>query len=223
MKEPIILLELLHLLLLGFGLGVMHALDPDHVVAVSMLSNQKPSFKHSLFHCMHWALGHGSVLLLAGVLLFGLGVMIPELLQKSAEASVGVVLIVLGLLCFKQFKNEKLTATACSQNNTRQAPGTRKPVFIGALHGLAGSVPALALIPAVASGELLVALLYLLLFSLGVLLSMLAFGFGFGACQRYLSQRYRQVFQYSRRALATVSIVLGGFWLAQVLPAAFEF
>lgn len=220
------LIESLPLLFLGFGLGFMHALDADHVMAVSMLSNQKPGFKRSIFHSAHWALGHGAVLLLAGILLFGLGVMIPETMQKIAEASVGVLLIVLGLLCFWQFNKEKVTLKTHTHgdiqhthwhDDSHQQQGAHKPIFIGALHGLAGSAPALALIPAVASGQLSLALTYLVLFSVGVMLSMLAFGLGFGVFQRWLSKHYQQVFQYSRHALASFSIVLGGFWLVQAI------
>ena len=103
------------------------------------------------------------------------------------------------------------------QEETHEQQSPHKPVFIGALHGLAGSAPALALIPAVASGQLQLAMLYLGLFSFGVMLSMLAFGLGFGVLQRWLNNHYQQAFQYSRQLLAMFSIALGGFWLAQAL------
>lgn len=218
--------EFFPLLILGFGLGFMHAFDADHIMAVSMLSNAKPGFKHSLFHSMHWALGHGGVLLLAGLALFGLGIIIPETMQNLAEASVGVLLILLGLTCFKQFKCEKIKLQMHrhsdavhshwhDHNHHKNSP--RKPVFIGVLHGLAGNAPVLALIPAVNSGQLGVAIFYLMLFSIGVMLSMLAFGLGFGIFQHCLCQRHQKIFQYSHHLLASVSILLGGFWLTQAV------
>jgi nickel/cobalt exporter len=222
------LAEALPLLLLGFGLGLMHALDADHIMAISTLSNYQPGLKKTLFHSLHWAIGHGGVLLVSGLLLFGLGVSIPESLQQLAEMSVGVLLIVLGLLCFVQFRREKIRLEIHTHNDIvhthwhdnsddHNRNNIHKPVFIGVLHGLAGSAPALALFPAVASGQFFSAMIYLLLFSLGVMLSMLAFGLGFAHVQRFLNNRYQQVFQFSRHFLAFSSIGFGSYWLAQTV------
>lgn len=222
------LVELLPLLFVGFGLGLMHALDADHIMAVSALSNQKPGFKKTLFHSAHWALGHGGVLLVSGLLLFGLGISIPESLQQAAEIGVGLLLIGLGILFFFQLRKDKLKLeihrhgdvvhTHWHDDNTEHSSKhIHKPVFVGVLHGLAGSAPALALIPAISSGEFVSAMMYLILFSVGVMLSMLAFGLGFAHLQRFLNNRYQQVFQLSRHLLAFSSICLGSFWLSQAI------
>lgn len=218
------LADLLPLLLVGFGLGLAHAFDADHVMAVSVLSNEKPSFKRTLLYSANWALSHGFVLLLVGALLFGLGLSIPEGLQKTAEAGVGVLLIVLGLWCFVQFRKEKVKFEVHSHGDVVHAhfhdgseehekEHIHRPVFVGLLHGLAGSAPVLALIPAVSNGELWPAMLYLGLFSLGVMLAMMAFGFGLGQVQNFLSKQYSRLFMFSRQLLAAVSIALGSFWL----------
>ena len=89
--------------------------------------------------------------------------------------------------------------------------------MVGVMHGLAGSAPALALIPVVVHGELLTALAYLALFSLGVMLAMLVFGLGFGATQQFLQQRYLWIFNLFRNMVAAASILLGGYWIAQAL------
>ena len=238
-------IEMLPMIGVGFGLGLMHALDADHIMAVSTLSNSKPGLKRTLLYSANWALGHGGVLLLSGFLLFAFGMMLPQSLQTLAEASVGVLLIVLGLACFWQFRTEQIALKPHShgdvththwhekdhlikdatehdhdQNADLQAlekVELHKPVFVGVLHGLAGSAPALAVIPAVSTGQLSLALAYLLLFSIGVMLSMVVFGLGFANVQRFLASRYQWVFQASRRLLATASIVFGGYWLVQAL------
>ena len=221
--------EIVPLLVLGFGLGLMHALDADHVMAVSNLSNQRPGLARTLRFSAHWALGHGAVLLLSGALLFSLGWALPQALQRAAEVSVGVLLIALGLLCFWQFRQEKIrlvehrhgdlvhTHLALGQDNEHANNGQHTPVLVGVLHGLAGSAPALALVPAVGQGQLSVALVYLLIFSVGVMLSMLLFGLGFGFMQKTLQQRYQQLFCYSRRLIAATSIAIGSYWLVQAL------
>ena len=51
-------------LALAFGLGLLHALDADHVMAVSGLAAKKPSFKSCVRFCFHWATGHGLALVI---------------------------------------------------------------------------------------------------------------------------------------------------------------
>ncbi|NQZ10851.1 MAG: sulfite exporter TauE/SafE family protein [Algicola sp.] len=223
------LFELLPLVLLGFGLGMMHALDADHVMAVSALSNQKPSLLRTIWFSAHWAVGHGGVLLVSGLLLFGLGVAIPEYLQRFAEMSVGVLLIGLGAACFWQFRKEKIRFDLHShgdikhrhwhdeQHTTAKTEATHVPVMVGSLHGLAGSAPALALIPAVGQGDLTVVIGYLLVFSFGVMLSMMLFGFGLGLIQSKLKQRYDRFYYWSRRFVATTASVVGVIWLYQAI------
>ncbi len=227
------LVDWLPSIVIGFGLGFMHALDADHVMAVSALSNQRPSMRRTLFFSAYWALGHSVVLLLSGILLFGLGFAVPHSLQYIAELGVGLLLIALGLNCLWRFRRENIslhthrhgdivhTHWQDPNHNVARVDCTdheaHKPVMVGLLHGLAGSAPALALIPAVAQGQVSSALTYLLLFSLGVMLSMIFFGLGFGRLQKFLEQRYTKLFRGSRYALAMASILLGGFWLSQAL------
>jgi len=227
------ILELLPLIFLGFGLGLLHALDADHVMAVSALSNQRPSLRQTILFSANWALGHGGVLLIAGGLLFGLGIAIPETLQRAAEMSVGVVLIALGLYLFWQFRQSAITVSehshgdithshlhdqAHTKDHTKPAnKGTHLPVMVGMLHGLAGSAPALALIPLAGQGDMLVVISYLLCFSLGVMLSMMLFGLGLGSVQKILVEHSQRLFQGSRAIVALTSTVLGSVWLFQAI------
>ncbi len=225
----------------GFTLGLMHAFDADHVMAVSALSSRKPGFLRTLKFSANWALGHGGVLIVAGLLLFGVGLHIPEQLQYLAEASVGVMLIGLGLVCFWRFRQQRLRlqththvhrhgevvhthwhledhAESKAENSAAlKGRDNHAPVMVGMLHGLAGSAPALALVPAVAQGQLWVAMMYLLLFSGGVMLSMLLFGSGLGAVQTQLQKKSARLFVVTRYLIATASVCLGGFWLAQAV------
>lgn len=222
------------LILLGFSLGLVHALDADHVMAVTVLSSSKPGFARTLRHCAHWALGHGFVLLSAGILLFGLGVAIPDGLVWLAEVLVGVFLIGMGLFCLWRFRCERIVLVEHrhgevthrhwqiegDRTHARAAANDRSghaPVMVGMLHGFAGSAPALALIPVVAQGQVAGALGYLLLFSLGVMLAMLAFGLGFGKLQQWLGRRSVSLMNRSRHLIALTSMVVGGYWLSQAL------
>ncbi|MGK0247860.1 MAG: nickel/cobalt exporter [Oleispira sp.] len=243
-------LEMLSLLITGLGLGLLHALDADHVMAVSALSNRKPSLSRTLKFSANWAVGHGSVLIVLGLLFFGLGVALPKAIQQIAESSVGVLLIVLGLSFFWQFHKEKIVLNKHTHehsqgliehthlhvvnhainhdthnlNNDDQKPGSPQqikeahtPVMIGLLHGLAGSAPALALIPAMMQTSLSEAMGYLVLFSAGVLLSMVAFGLSFGLVQKKLQQKSVRVFSWSRKVIASAAVGFGFYWLSLAL------
>ena len=223
------LFDMLPLIAVGFGLGLMHALDADHVMAVSALNADGPNLKRTLLSSINWAVGHSGVLLVSGALLFGLGVTLPESLQKVAEQLVGVLLIVLGLYCFWQLRQEKIKFKPHRHGDVVHvhlhehgheklaAKDGHKPVMVGMLHGLAGSAPALALIPAVAQGQFIVAISYLLIFSFGVVLSMLFFCLGLGYVQAFLQQKYFSLFQWSRRLIAAASVAIGSYWLVQAL------
>lgn len=232
--------DLLPLLFLGFGLGMMHALDADHVLALLAMNNQKTRLRRVVYCSVYWAIGHGGVLLFCGVLLFGFGVIIPESLQWLAELSVGIVLICLGLGCLWQFRKAKLKVHSHGDiqhihwhlnghDNEHQKETLKsgrpiekqslkekhKPLMVGMLHGLAGSAPALALIPALNQGHILLAVIYLLLFSIGMMLSMAVFGLSFAYCQQFMQARFQTVFQWSRYILAFISIGMGAFWVFQ--------
>jgi ABC-type nickel/cobalt efflux system permease component RcnA len=229
--------DMLPLLLLGLGLGLLHSLDADHVMAVSVLNNQNPSFSRTISFALYWALGHGGVLLCGGLLLFGLGISIPERFSFMAEVGVALLLIGLGAYLIWQLRSRRVRIKQHRHGDivhthlhidghtdehvgSTQAPASvagHRPVMVGVLHGFAGSAPALALIPAVASGKLMVAMTYLALFSLGVIISMVAFGIGFTTIQTFLYRRYQSVFQWMRGLLAVGAIIAGSALLLRTL------
>jgi ABC-type nickel/cobalt efflux system permease component RcnA len=87
----------LSILAVGFFLGMRHATDPDHVIAVTtIVSNQRNSMRAALIGAF-WGVGHTLTIFVvgAGIILFNL--VIPVRLGLSMELSVAVMLIVLGL------------------------------------------------------------------------------------------------------------------------------
>lgn len=92
------MISLLSILAVGFFLGMRHATDPDHVIAVTtIVSNQRSSVRSALIGAF-WGLGHTVTILVvgAGIILFNL--VIPVRLGLSMELSVAVMLIILGLM-----------------------------------------------------------------------------------------------------------------------------
>ena len=89
------------------------------------------------------------------------------------------------------------------------------PIMVGVLHGLAGSAPALAIIPAMMQTRLLESISYLILFSAGVLFSMVAFGLSFGFIQKKLQEKSVRIFNWVRKIIAMFAISIGFYWLTQ--------
>jgi high-affinity nickel permease len=86
--------------ILGFGflLGMRHATDPDHVIAVStIVSRERSIVKAGLIGAL-WGVGHTVTILIVGAAIILLGIAIPTRLGLTMEFSVGLMLILLGIL-----------------------------------------------------------------------------------------------------------------------------
>jgi len=92
------MIGLLSIIALGFMLGMRHATDPDHVIAVSTIVSRHRSIKHAAVIGALWGVGHTLTILLVGggIILFGW--VIPTRIGLSMEFSVGLMLILLGVL-----------------------------------------------------------------------------------------------------------------------------
>jgi ABC-type nickel/cobalt efflux system permease component RcnA len=92
------MISFLSILAVGFFLGMRHATDPDHVIAVTtIVSNQRNNLRAALIGAF-WGFGHTVTIFVvgAGIILFNL--VIPVRVGLSMELSVAVMLIVLGLM-----------------------------------------------------------------------------------------------------------------------------
>lgn len=212
----------------AFWLGLLHALDADHVMAVSGLSSMRAAFRDTLRFCGRWALGHGLSLMLIGTAVLGLGMAMPDGLSQVAEQLVGVVLIGIGAYVIQDLvrgrfhfhQHDGLSQHAhWHTHSARQASHRHShgAVMVGMLHGTAGCAPLLALLPVSAAGSLWLGLAYLLSFSLGVLLAMLAFGGILGSLFRGFGQWASAAVTALRGTVALGSIGLGGYLLHGLL------
>jgi ABC-type nickel/cobalt efflux system permease component RcnA len=82
----------------GFLLGIRHATDPDHVIAVTTIVTRQRSIRHAGLIGMLWGVGHTITILLVGtgIILFDLA--IPPRIGLAMELAVGLMLILLGVL-----------------------------------------------------------------------------------------------------------------------------
>ncbi|HEX8766584.1 MAG TPA: hypothetical protein VF740_15555 [Candidatus Acidoferrum sp.] len=177
------------ILLLGFVLGMRHATDPDHVVAITtIVAKQRGVAKAGLIGAL-WGLGHTFTIFVvgAGIILFG--VTIPPRLGLSMEFAVAFMLIFLGLLNLtgtlrrmqERFLPNSLAPHA--KDGLQGRSGAKKieglgaynvfrPLVIGIVHGLAGSA-AVALLVMTTIHDPWWAIAYLLLFGIGTVAGMM--------------------------------------------------
>lgn len=175
-------------LMLGFGLGLVHAFDADHVMTLSVYASRGRDGSHGRVGegvklGLRWALGHGLVLLAVGVALLALGQALPEPWILWAERLVAVVMIGLGSKAGFELVRQRghlhfhthgdLIPHAHWHSHAEHALHRHEhgPLLVGGLHGLAGSAAVLAVLPA-ASRSPWIGMLYLLIFALGVAIAM---------------------------------------------------
>ena len=91
-------LTLFSILCLGFFLGMRHASDPDHVIAVSTIVSRQRSIGAAALTGICWGAGHGLTMLIVGGAIVLFGFVVPERLGLSLELGVALMLIVLGVL-----------------------------------------------------------------------------------------------------------------------------
>jgi hypothetical protein len=92
------LVDLLSVIALGFFLGMRHATDPDHVIAVTTIVARHRSVKHAALIGGLWGVGHTLTILAVGGAIILLGWVIPARIGLSMEFSVGLMLILLGIM-----------------------------------------------------------------------------------------------------------------------------
>lgn len=116
------MITFLSILAIGFFLGVRHATDPDHVIAVTtIVTNHRSSSRAALIGAF-WGVGHTATIFIVGVGIILFNIVIPVRLGLSMELSVAVMLIILGVINISAF--------------LRTMPGPE------ALAGEVGSIPA---------------------------------------------------------------------------------
>jgi hypothetical protein len=90
--------NLASLLLLGFFLGMRHATDADHVVAIATIVARQRTLRGSALIGAAWGVGHTITIMAVGGAIILFGVVIPPRLGLSMEFAVGVMLVLLGVL-----------------------------------------------------------------------------------------------------------------------------
>ncbi|HKE20669.1 MAG TPA: hypothetical protein VKB80_37600, partial [Kofleriaceae bacterium] len=172
--------------LVGLLLGMRHALEPDHLAAISTLVADRPSRFRGVFLGAFWGVGHTTSLFAVGMLLALFDARMPDRLATIFELGVAVMLIGLGLRAIRRALVEGRNGVPTehehgAHRHSHEGPAghvhvggwtlATRPLLIGLVHGLAGSGALTALVvadlPDVPSR-----LIYIVLFGFGSVVGM---------------------------------------------------
>ncbi len=172
-------------LLLGFVLGLRHALDGDHLAAVSTFASEEKNLWRSSLIGVYWGLGHTTALLVFGMLIAIFRLAVSPRLSQALEFAVGLMLVFLGLnVIRKLLRGDKVHVHSHTHDGATHSHlhfhvfsaehghahhvlrvGGR-PFVVGVVHGLAGTA-AIMLMVVSAIPSLLLACAYIVIFGIG--------------------------------------------------------
>jgi nickel/cobalt transporter (NicO) family protein len=218
-------------------LGSLHALEADHMAAVTSFAVRRPSLREAVHFGVRWAIGHGGAIVIIGAGLLLLGARMPAATEHLLERFVGVVMIGLGIWTFRgaaglhahapvrgdeprpvpsPVPHHEHHAGAVPAPAVHTHGGHRHTVTaVGVVHGLAGSGAAVALIPVVAMESPLAGILYLVVFAVGTILAMGVYGLFAGAIVGRTSRSSIRMARLIARITGVATVCIGIIWLVR--------
>jgi ABC-type nickel/cobalt efflux system permease component RcnA len=178
---------------LGFLLGMQHALEADHIAAVSSIAARRTDVRDIVKHGLTWGLGHTLTLFIFAGAAILLGHVIPEQLARPLETAVGVMLVGLGTHVLWRLWRDRVhfhlhrhgdgtkhihahshlneTIPHQSSSHVHQHGFRWRSLFVGLMHGMAGSAALLVLAVSQVANPIY-GMLYVGLFGVGSMLGM---------------------------------------------------
>lgn len=173
-------------LALGFMLGLKHAVEVDHLAAVSTIVIERKSLFGSVLVGGLWGIGHTISLVIAGVVVILLHIEVGERTALALEFCVGLMLVALGANALRKLWRGGHLHLHVHRHGGREHihphihdgkpeedPHTHhgyqsgmRPLLVGMIHGLAGSAALMLLVLATISKPL-IGLIYIIIFGVG--------------------------------------------------------
>jgi hypothetical protein len=210
---------------LGALLGMRHALEPDHLAAVSTLVSDERGPLRGAFLGLCWGVGHTLALVIVGVVLIALRAEMPPRIADLFEFFVALMLIGLGLRAILRAAREGLSGPSARHQHgpvVHTHPGVaphvhvghltlaRRPLLVGIVHGLAGSGALTALVLATLPSAA-ARITYMTLFGAGSTLGMAALSGLLGWPLARIGGQTRTLRTISL-VVGCASMALGVFW-----------
>ncbi|WP_462412646.1 HoxN/HupN/NixA family nickel/cobalt transporter [Neobacillus sp. Marseille-QA0830] len=200
------------ILLIGFLLGIKHAIEPDHVIAVSAIASESKNIKKSAFAGVYWGIGHTTTLFIVGMFLILAKSTFTDTVAMSLEFLVGIMLVTLGISSLRTIRTHvhshpHLSAKHAHNKHHRQH---MKSFCIGFVHGLAGSA-AMVLLTMSTVSTVWQGAQYILIFGLGTVIGMLSFSTVIGI--PFVLTSGKQLNKTLNHVTGVISILFGIYYM----------
>lgn len=232
-------------LVLGFLVGMSHALEADHLAAIGSMASGRSSPKRLAFMGAAWGLGHTITLFLlcSAVILFGF--VLTDRAAAALELAVGVMLVILGANVLYRMTRSKIHFHVHDHGDGQphihahshahaKVVHNRDPhihehprglpiraLMVGLMHGAAGSAALLALALA-ASREPWLALTYVAVFGIGSMCGMAMLTFVVAWPMKFAERSARWMHRGLYTAIGLVAIGIGGRLILETAPLVLE-
>ncbi|WP_232379429.1 high-affinity nickel-transport family protein [Polyangium fumosum] len=217
--------SVLSLLLLGFFLGMRHATDPDHVVAVTTIVSRERTLRAAAPLGAIWGLGHTLTILLVGGAIVLFGIVVPPRVGLTMEFSVALMLMLLGGLSLARIVRQTRAHDAAAPDSGHErahavlfgldrrlgrfgAYRFVRPLVVGVVHGMAGSA-AVALLVVGTIHDPGWALVYLVVFGAGTVAGMLLITTALAIPFAYMARRFERLHRGLGLAAGVSSLAFG--------------
>ncbi len=229
---------MMSVLLLGFLLGIRHAVEADHVAAVASMTTQSKSLGEAMRLGATWGLGHTLTLFLFGSIVLFTNSIIPENLAMILEFAVGIMLVLLGIDVIRRMRRQRVhfhqhghdgdirhfhahshagegehEKSTHSHNHNKTI--SLRPLLVGMMHGMAGSA-ALIVLALQTVESTLTGLVYILLFGFGSVAGMAVLATVIMIPLRHSAQQLTRFYNGLQTAIGLGTIFLGSYVIYEI-------
>ncbi|MDZ4673232.1 MAG: hypothetical protein SGI84_02195 [Gemmatimonadota bacterium] len=224
----------------AFVLGMLHALEVDHMIAVTAFVATRPALRVAGAFGLRWGLGHSLAVLVAGGVLLASGLRWAGSHEHWGEALVGVLLIGVGIWAIRTGRqlhlhppqehgdHAHLHAHPPSSSSHRHShPSLSKQhqhhrhaiSLVGVAHGLAGTTTVVALLPVTLVDRVAVGVAYLLAFGAGTVVAMTIFAVVVASAMQAAGSHSPALGRHLSTGAGLAGIAVGLWWVARSLPS----
>jgi ABC-type nickel/cobalt efflux system permease component RcnA len=230
------------LLALGAVLGMKHALEPDHVAAVAALATRSRSVRHTVWQGIAWGTGHTLTLFIFGGIVLAMRRKVPDQLALGLECAVAVMLIVLGIDVLRRLRRDRVhfhvhrhddgvihvhahshahdTAPhdAAHHHHGHAAGLPLRALFVGMMHGMAGTAALIVLMVGTAK-SILSGLAQIAAFGVGSIAGMAALSLVIALPLRATAHFFDRANRALQALTGCATLALGAFMLVRLTAA----